>query len=65
MVNGNENTSGERIFAEGSPEHEIADQRERQSRETGEDEQDKAPLTKQPPDEIERRPERVVTPGGK
>jgi hypothetical protein len=65
MVNGNEDTSGERIFAEDSPEHDIADQRERQTRETGEEEQDKAPLTKQPPDEIERRPERVVMPGGK
>jgi hypothetical protein len=53
------------IFAEDSPEHDIADERERQSRETGDDEPDKAPLTKQPDEEIERRPERVVMPGGK
>ena len=64
-MNGHEDTSSERSFAEDSPEHDIADQRERQSRETGEEEQEKAPLTKQPDDEIERRPERVIMPGGK
>jgi hypothetical protein len=55
----------ELVFAEDTPEHEIADQRERESRETGPDEPDKAPLTKQTDDEIERRPERVYMPGGK
>ena len=45
-------------------EQEIAEQRERQSKETGEDEPDKAPLTKQPEDEIERKPERFLMPSG-
>jgi hypothetical protein len=49
-----------------SREHEISEQRERESRETGVDEEGKAPLTKQPPeDEVERRPERIYMPGGK
>jgi hypothetical protein len=47
-------------------EHEIAEQRERESRETGVEEDGAAPLTKQPEgDEVERRPERVYMPGGK
>jgi hypothetical protein len=47
-------------------EHEIAKQRERESRETGVEENGAAPLTKQPDsDEVERRPERVYMPGGK
>ena len=49
---------------EESHEHEVAEQRERESRETGAEEE-KAPLTKQPPeDEVERRPERIYMPGG-
>jgi hypothetical protein len=49
-----------------SHEHEIAEQRERESRETGVEEEEKAPLTKQPAgDEVERRPERIYAPGGK
>ena len=52
-------------MTEESEEHKIAEQRERESKETGVDEPDKAPLTKQPDDEIERRPERVIMPGGK
>jgi hypothetical protein len=49
-----------------SREHEIAEQRERESRETGVEDEEKAPLTKQAPDdEVERRPERVYMPGGK
>jgi hypothetical protein len=47
------------------PEEEIAKQRERESKETGVEEDGKAPLTKQPDDEIERRPERIYMPGGK
>jgi hypothetical protein len=51
---------------EESHEHEIAEQRERESRETGVEDQEKAPLTKQPPeDEVERRPERIYMPGGR
>ena len=48
-----------------SPEHEIAKERERESRETGPEDDSAAPLTKQPDEEIERRPERVLMPGGK
>jgi len=49
-----------------SHEHEIAEQRERGSRETGVEDEEKAPLTKQPPDdEVERRLERIYAPGGK
>lgn len=50
---------------EKSREHEIAEQRERESRETGVEDDGAAPLTKQPDDEIERRPERIYMPGGK
>ena len=46
-------------------EEKIAKQRERESKETGVEEDGKAPLTKQPDDEIERRPERIYMPGGK
>jgi hypothetical protein len=52
-------------MTEESREHEIAKQRERESSETGVEDEEKAPLTKQPPDEIERRPERIIMPGGK
>ncbi len=51
---------------EKSHEHEIAEQRERESRETSVEDEEKAPLTKQPDsDEVERRPERIYAPGGK
>jgi hypothetical protein len=53
------------VFAEETPEHELAKQRERESRETGPEEDGAAPLTMQPDDVIERRPERVYMPGGK
>jgi hypothetical protein len=57
---------GGEVLAEGTPEHEVAKERERESRETGPEEEDgAAPLTKQPDDEIERRPEQWITPGGK
>ncbi|HZT44574.1 MAG TPA: PRC-barrel domain-containing protein [Gaiellaceae bacterium] len=42
----------------------LAEQRERESEETGPEPEGAAPLTKQPEDEIERRPERVYMPGG-
>ena len=48
-----------------SHEEKIAKQRKRESMETGVDEEGKAPLTKQRDDEIERRPERIIMPGGK
>jgi hypothetical protein len=50
---------------EESKEHDIAEQKERESRETGVEDEEKAPLTKQPAsDEVERRPERIYMPGG-
>jgi hypothetical protein len=50
---------------EKSNEQKIAEQRERESRETGVEDEEKAPLTKQPAsDEVERRPERIYSPGG-
>lgn len=55
----------EQVWPEGAPEHTLAEQRERETKETGVDEEGAAPLTKQPEDEIERRPERVYMPGGK
>jgi hypothetical protein len=51
---------------ERSHELKIAEERERESRETGVEDEEKAPLTKQPAsDEVERRPERIYSPGGK
>ena len=58
-------TRDEPIWAEQATEHRIAAQREHASAETGAPEEGAAPLTKQPDDEIERRPERVYMPGGK
>jgi hypothetical protein len=50
---------------EKSHEQTIAEERERESRETGVEDEEKAPLTKQPSsDEVERRPERIYSPGG-
>ena len=46
-------------------EHALAEQRERETEETGAEPEGAAPLTKQPAEEIERRPERVYMPGGK
>ena len=43
----------------------VAEQRERESAETGAETEGAAPLTKQPDEEVERRPERVYMPGGK
>jgi len=54
----------EPVWAEQTPEHELASQRERAAEETGVEEEGAAPLTKQPEGEIERRPERVYMPGG-
>jgi hypothetical protein len=51
-------------WLEEAHEHRIAEQRERAVKETGIEEHGAAPLTKQPEGEIERRPERVYTPGG-
>ena len=42
----------------------LAAQRERESGETGAEPEGAAPLTKQPEDEVERRPERAYMPGG-
>jgi hypothetical protein len=51
---------------ERSHEQKIAEERARESRETGVEDEEKAPLTKQPAsDEVERRPERIYSPGGK
>ena len=51
---------------EKSHDQKIAEQREREARETGVEDDEKAPLTKQPAsDDVERRPERIYSPGGK
>jgi hypothetical protein len=57
-------TRDEPIWADQATEHQIAVQRERASSETGVPAEGAAPLTKQPEDEIERRPERIYMPGG-
>ena len=59
------NRPEEAIWPEETPEHRLAEQREREAEETGAEEEGAAPLTKQPPGEVERRPERVYMPGGK
>jgi hypothetical protein len=58
-------TRDDPTWADQTTEHRVAAQRERASAETGVPEEGAAPLTKQPEDEVERRPERVYMPGGK
>jgi len=55
----------EPVLPQDATEHQRAAQHERAAQETGVEEEGAAPLTKQPEDEIERRPERVYMPGGK
>jgi hypothetical protein len=55
----------EAIWADESAEHQLAEQREQAAAETGVEEEGAAPLTKQPDEEVERRPERIYMPGGK
>ena len=54
----------EPVWAEQTPEHQLAVQHERAAEETGVEEGGAAPLTKQPEGEVERRPERIYLPGG-
>jgi hypothetical protein len=55
----------ETVWAEEASEHQRAEQHQRAVADTGVEEEGAAPLTPQPEDEIERRPERVYMPGGK